>query len=369
MSRKRKKFMITLVLILVILSFGGYLFMQQPQFGKNPSGSHLDRIKQSPNYKNGAFQNQHLTPDLAEGISYFDILKAYFSKVSEKEPLKALPSIKTDLKNIKSDQPVVVWFGHSSYFLHIDGKNILVDPVFSGHASPVSFFGANYQGSNVYTLDDFPALDLLIITHDHYDHLDYETVKNLQPKVKKVITSLGVSSHLIRWGYIPSQITEFDWWESTDIDNTFKITAAPARHFSGRGFKRMQTLWASFVIQTPQNKIYVGGDSGYDTHFKEIGEKFGPFDLAILECGQYHPYWKYIHMMPEETVQAAVDLKAKVLLPVHWSKFTLALHPWHEPIKRLVAKAHALNQNIVTPMIGEKVELEKNLPLKEWWVY
>jgi L-ascorbate metabolism protein UlaG (beta-lactamase superfamily) len=131
----------------------------------------------------------------------------------------------------------------------------------------------------------------------------------------------------------------------------------------------MQTLWASFVIQTPQNKVYVGGDSGYDTHFKEIGEKFGPFDLAILECGQYHPYWKYIHMMPEETVQAAVDLKAKVLLPVHWSKFTLALHPWHEPIKRLVAKAHALNQNIVTPMIGEKVELEKNLPLKEWWVY
>lgn len=367
MFRKFRKTMFVLVGILVALSLAVFLFMQQPQFGQNPSGKRLERIKKSPNYQNGAFQNLNLTPELAEGATYWDILKAYIPKVENQEPSRPLPSVKTDLKNIQSDNPVIVWFGHSSYFMRIEGKNILVDPVFSGHASPVSFFGSNYAGSNVYSVDDFPELDLLIISHDHYDHLDYETVKKLQPKVKKVITSLGVGSHLERWGYNEAQITELDWWEKTSLDSTFALTAAPARHFSGRGFKRMQTLWSSFILKTPNYNIYLGGDSGYDTHFKEIGEKYGPFDLAILECGQYNEFWKYIHLMPEETAQVAVELKAKVLLPVHWSKFTLGLHSWTDPIERVVKKARELNQAIATPMIGEKVEINGTYPTKEWW--
>lgn len=367
MFRKIKKTMIILFITLIVLSLGGYLFMQQPQFGRNPSGKSLERIQKSPHYQNGAFKNQHFTPDLAEGVTYWDILKAYIPKVENKEPSQPLPSIKTDLKNIQSDEPVVVWFGHSSYFMRIEGKNVLVDPVFSGHASPVSFFGANYAGSNVYSFDDFPELDLLIISHDHYDHLDYETVKNLRPKVKKVITSLGVGSHLVHWGYDEAQITELDWWEKTTVDSTLNITAAPARHFSGRGFKRGQTFWSSFILKTPHHNIYVGGDSGYDTHFKEIGEKYGPFDLAILECGQYNEFWKYIHFMPEETAQAAVELKAKLLLPVHWSKFTLGLHPWTEPIERVLKKSKELNLAITTPMIGEKLEIGNTIPVKEWW--
>jgi L-ascorbate metabolism protein UlaG (beta-lactamase superfamily) len=367
MFRKLKKTMFVLVGILVALSLAVFLFMQQPQFGQNPSGKRLERIQKSPHYQKEAFQNLNLTPELAEGATYWDLIKAYIPKVENQEPSRPLPSVKTDLKNIQSDKPIVVWFGHSSYFMRIEGKNILVDPVFSGHASPVSFFGKNYAGSNVYSVDDFPELDLLVISHDHYDHLDYETIKKLQPKVKKVITSLGVGSHLERWGYNEAQITELDWWEKTSLDSTFALTAAPARHFSGRGFKRMQTLWSSFILKTPNYNIYLGGDSGYDTHFKEIGEKYGPFDLAILECGQYNEFWKYIHLMPEETAQVAVELKAKVLLPVHWGKFTLGLHSWTDPIERVVKKAKELNQAITTPMIGEKVEINGTYPTKEWW--
>lgn len=367
MSRKFKKTMMTTLLILAALALGGYFYMQQPQFGRNPEGAHLEKIKKSSHYKEKGFQNQHLTPDLAEGTTYWDILKAYFVKVENKEPNQPLPSVKTDLKNLPNDAPSVVWFGHSSYFLKVEGKTILVDPVFSGNASPVSFFGSNYGGSNIYSLDDFPPIDLLIISHDHYDHLDYPTVKALQPKVKQVVTSLGVGSHLQHWGYSPSQINELDWWENTTVADSLEITAAPARHFSGRGFKRAQTFWSSFILKTPQYNLYLGGDSGYDTHFKEIGEKYGPFDLAILECGQYNHMWKYIHMMPEEVAQAAVELKAKTLLPVHWAKFTLGLHPWMEPIERVTKKAQALNVPVTTPMIGEVVQINRHYPNKAWW--
>lgn len=367
MLRILKKMLIYLLVTIVVLVVATLLFMQLPQFGKTPTGKRLERILKSPNYREGKFQNQHFTPDLAEGTTYIDILKAYLQTVPEKEPTQKLPSVKTDLKNIKSDKPVIVWFGHSSYLLQIDGKKILVDPVFSGNASPVSFFGKNYDGTNEYNVDDFPELDLLIITHDHYDHLDYETVKKLETKVKKVITSLGTGEHLEYWGYNPNKIVELDWWESTKLDDSTSITSTPARHFSGRGFKRNQSFWSSFVFKTPNYQIYLGGDSGYDSHFKEINARFGEFDLAILECGQYNDMWKYIHFKPEEVVQAAKDLNTKLLLPVHWSKFTLGLHPWKEPIERVTKEAEIQKMPITTPMIGEKMILGENQPTKRWW--
>ncbi|GAB2767215.1 MBL fold metallo-hydrolase [Rhabdobacter roseus] len=352
----------TLLLSLILI-----LFMQQKQFGKNPTGTRLERVQQSPNYRDGAFQNQSPTPDLAEGVTYWHILRQYFKKVEGKEPLDTLPSVKTDLKVPLAEAPTLVWFGHSSYFIRLGGKTILVDPVLSGYASPVSFFGKNYLGSNVYSVDDFPEIDVLIITHDHYDHLDYQTVLKLKSKVKKVVTSLGVGAHLVHWGYDEALISELDWYEEVAVDSTLKLTAAPARHFSGRSLKRNQTLWSSFMLQTPEHKIYLGGDSGYDKHFKELGQQYGPFDLAVLECGQYNAYWKYIHMMPEETAQAALDLRAKVLMPVHWSKFTLALHPWNEPIERVTKQAQTLGLPITTPKIGEAVILGEKYPAEKWW--
>lgn len=341
--------------------------MQQKVFGADPKGARLERILRSPNYKNGSFQNLSFTPVMAEGANMGKVLKAYMKKVLDKEPLEDLPSVRTDLKHLPDSVPVIVWFGHSSYLVRTNGKNILVDPVLSGNASPVTFFGSNYKGSNIYSADDLPELDAVLITHDHYDHLDYKTILKLIPKTRHFYTSLGVGAHLEYWGVAPGRITELDWWEQAEIDSGFTFTAAPARHFSGRKFARGKTLWASYILQTPTHRLYLGGDSGYDTHFKEIGRKYGPFDIAVLECGQYNAYWQAIHMMPEETVQAASDLGAKVLMPVHNSKFSLALHPWKEPLERVSREAEAKGITVTTPMIGEPVLVGSLHPARKWW--
>lgn len=366
---KTKKRMIIFIAILLSLTTGSYLFLEQKQFGQLPTGSRLERIKKSPNYRDGAFQNQHFTPDLAEGTSYWDILKAYLSKPKNTEPPHSLPFVKTNLMSLDSTKTQIIWFGHSSYFIKTNGLTILVDPVFSGNASPVSFFGKNFKGSNEYKVSDFPNIDMVIITHDHYDHMDYKTILELKNKTKHFYTSLGAGAHLNLWGIDNSKITEFDWWETVNITANIKLTAAPGRHFSGRKFKRNQSLWASYILQTPTEKIFLGGDSGFDTHFKEIGEKYGPFDLALLECGQYNKMWGYIHMMPDEVVQASIDLKTKVLMPVHWSKFTLALHPWNEPIKKVTTKAKQMNMPVTTPVIGQIVTVNETYPDSIWWEF
>lgn len=337
-------------------------------FGSNPSGKDLDKIVASANYKQNTFQNLSKTIPLLEGTSYLKLTWQFFNKPKNTAPGSPLPSVKTGLKQVAPEKPEIIWFGHSSYFIRVNGRNILVDPVLCGYASPFSFTGKSFKGSEVYTADDLPDIDLLILTHDHYDHLDYTTVVKLKDKVKTICTSLGVGSHLRYWGVDPAIITEFDWWDSKQVFDNIHLTAAPARHFSGRSFTRNKTLWSSFVLRSAGYNIYIGGDSGYDSHFKTIGEKFGPFDIAMLETGQYGTAWPYIHMKPEEAVQACIDLQAKVLLPVHWGKFALALHTWDEPIKRVIAKASELNVKVVTPMIGEPVILNSSLPDKPWWL-
>lgn len=338
-------------------------------FGKLPSGDRLGRIKASPNYRNGSFQNLTPTQMLAEGASYPKMLINFFSKGIDREPVDVLPSVKTDLKSLPNDKTTIVWFGHSSYFIKLNGKNILIDPVFSERASPFQFIGKKaYAIETPYSLTDFPdTLDLVILTHDHYDHLDYHTMLKLHPQVKQFYTSLGVGSHLEYWGVNGSKISEFDWWESKTFESGIDVIAAPSRHFSGRGLTRNQTLWSSFILKTDSIKIYVGGDSGYDPAFAAIGNQYGPFDLALLECGQYNTMWPNIHMMPEEVAHAAVDLKAKVFMPVHWAKFTLALHTWKDPIERTTAAAERLGISITTPMIGEPVVIGGELPKKRWW--
>ncbi len=344
-----------------------FLFLQRKIFGINPSGERLLRIEKSANYVNGSFQNLVPTEIILKEASFIKMMFQFFNKSASTAPPKILPSVKTDLINLKLIEPTIIWFGHSSYFIKSKQYNILVDPVFSGHASPVSFIGKAFEGSNNYSTEDLPNIDILIITHDHYDHLDYETVTKLIPKVKKIFTPLGVGAHLEYWGFKNEIITELDWWEIKNISNNVDIAATPARHFSGRKFKRGKTLWASFVLKIEGYNLFLGGDSGYGNHFKEIGEKFGPFDLVLLECGQYGDKWPFIHMLPEQTVEAAIDLKAKTLLPVHWGKFILSTHDWNEPIKRAVNAAIKKNINIVVPMIGEAVVLNTDHPLNNWW--
>jgi L-ascorbate metabolism protein UlaG (beta-lactamase superfamily) len=361
--------MLLLLIILISLILSIVFFMRQEKFGKAPVGARLEIIKKSPNYKNGQFQNLNNTPALTEGVTYTAVLKEFlFTKKERKVPTHALPAIKTDLKNLDKDKDVLIWFGHSSYFMQIDGRKILVDPVLNGTASPVSFTTKAFIGTHIYTASDMPEIDILFITHDHWDHLDYLAVKQLKPKIKKIVCSLGVGQHLEHWKFDPAIIHELDWYDKASPCEGFVTFATPARHFSGRSFKRNQSLWNSYVLITPTAKIFIGGDSGYDTHFSEIGKKFGPFDLAILENGQYDKSWKYIHMMPEEVLQAAVDLGAERLIPVHSSKFSLSNHAWDDPLERISRHKHQFNLTLVTPVIGEPVLLKnKNQVFTEWW--
>lgn len=370
MKKRFKQIMIIFLSVVLLLAFALYIFMQQDQFGKLPTGKRLERIKKSPNFRDGAFQNQHHTPDLSEDATYFSVLKEFlFTKKERLKPVDSIPSTKTDLLSLQKDANILVWFGHSSYFMQIDGKTILVDPVFSGAASPISFTTPSFKGTDVYDVEDFPTIDYLFISHDHWDHLDYSTILKLKSKVKTVITGLGTGEHFESWGFDTNTIIEEDWNTKIKLDSGFTVHTTPARHFSGRGFKRNQALWTSFVLQTPTIKIYIGGDSGYDTHFAEIGKQHGPFDLAILENGQYDKSWKYIHMMPEEVVQAAQELGASRLFPVHSSKFTLGNHPWDEPLKRVSVAAEAVKLSLVTPMIGEKVNLKDTMQVfSAWWL-
>lgn len=324
-----------------------------------------DHIESSPNYSEGAFRNLSHTSVMAADVSYFKVLRELLNRPSGVRPSKLLPSIKTDLRALQSDVPVVVWFGHSSYLIHCRGINILVDPVFSGYASPVPFMVKAFGGSDVYQVRDLPEIDYVIITHDHYDHLDKETIKKLSPR--GFYTSLGVGRWLEKFSLPGSRIDEMDWWQTLIVSEDIQLTATPARHFSGRGIKRGGSLWSSFVLEIFGYRLYLGGDSGYGEHFKAIGAQCGPFDLAILECGQYNTSWPMIHMMPEEAVQASKDLKAKVFMPVHWAKFALANHLWNEPAMRALKASTEAGVMITTPLIGEPIIVGEHYPSQIWW--
>jgi len=363
--------MYTLLIILIITGIAILLvmgYLRQPMFGKKPTGERLQKINNSPNFSNGKFQNLSITPDLTEGVSYYAVLKEFlFEKNKRSKPTGVFPTGKVDLLSISREEEVLVWFGHSSYFIQTSGKRFLVDPVLNGSASPVKATTLSFKGTDIYTSADIPEVDYLLISHDHWDHLDYKTIMQLKPRISKVICGLGTGQHFEHWGFQSSQLIEKDWYDEVILGDGFVVNITPARHFSGRTLTRNTALWVSFVLTTPGIKLFLGGDSGYDTHFAAIGEQFGPFDLAILECGQYDKSWKYIHMMPDEIVKAAKDLRATFLMPVHWGKFVLANHAWDEPILQVSSFAKAANQSLVTPMIGEAVNLNNLTGFKAWW--
>ncbi|NQD72084.1 MBL fold metallo-hydrolase [Sphingobacterium shayense] len=355
-----------LFVLLGLLIIGTIIYLQHDRFGGTPSNDRLERMKNAATYRNGAFQNLEETPMVPEGVSTLEMLQGFFfNKDKRNVPKDTIPVMQTNLKNLPIDSNLYIWFGHSSYFLQMDGNRILVDPVFSKYATPVRISVRAFDYQYEYTAEDMPNIDILVITHDHWDHLDYNTFKKLQHKVKHIVTGLGVGSHLEKWGFPAANITELYWGESADV-NELKFTSTPARHFSGRAFTRNTTLWSSFVLKGTKN-IFLGGDSGYGKHFRDIGAEYGPFDFAILENGQYNEMWKYIHMMPEEVVLVAKELQARYTIPVHSGKFPLANHAWDEPLIRVSKAAKENNVPIITPKVGQVVNFG-DIPInEEWW--
>lgn len=346
-----------LLAVLAVICIIVFFFINQPSFGRLPQGERLARVKRSPNYRDGQFHNLHHTLMMTSDKGRFEtMLEFLFRRTKGLRPEDAVPVVKTDLHGLERDKDLLVWFGHSSYFLQSGGKRFLVDPVFC-MASPVSFVNKPFEGTDVYKPEDMPDIDYLVITHDHWDHLDYETVKSLKSRVGKVVCALGVGEHLEYWGYDKDRLVELDWFEDAPLDSGFSVHCLPTRHFSGRGLKANQSLWASFLIETPSQKIYVAGDGGYDDHFREIGRRFPGIDLAILENGQYNEDWKYIHLMPSNMAKAAKDLRAKRIMTVHHSKYALAKHPWDEPLRNERKMLRQDLLNMVIPVIGEVVPL------------
>jgi L-ascorbate metabolism protein UlaG (beta-lactamase superfamily) len=363
--------MLITLTILGSATLGTLLFLRHPRFGKGPTGPRLETMKKSRYYANGKFQNLSHTPDFTEGYSFWQVMsKFFFEKAPRRRPATTIPSVKTDLRALPLHEDLLVWFGHSSYYLQVHGKRMLVDPVFSGNASPLPGTNKSFPGSDQYSTDDLPDIDYLFLTHDHYDHADYETLVRIRDRCGRVFCGLGVGAHLEHWGFPPDRIIEKDWYETFSPDPGVTIHTVPTRHFSGRGFKRNTTLWLSFVLKTPDLNIYIGGDSGYDGHFRDIGERYGPFDLAILDNGQYNLMWQAIHMLPEEVLKAARDLGTKRLMPVHSAKFAMAKHPWDEPLRLITELNNQSDQPLplVTPIIGEPVYLKNDRQVfRAWW--
>lgn len=365
-------FKVIVIFLIAIVIIGIIFFKKFSQFGNIPGSKKIDEWREFKNYdfKKKEFINRipSVIEDMKKQSNIMESLKEWLKKDKDRRPQNELPNVKSDLVDFlkRGTKLKVIWLGHSSLLINIKDKIILVDPVLTKSASPFDFMIQRFQKTPL-ELSELPSIDYIIITHDHYDHLDMESVKFFKGKKTKFIIPLGVDSHLESWGISPNNIITKNWWESFYLDE-LHFVCTPAQHFSGRdGLNNSKTLWASWVIQTKEISIYLSGDSGYDIHFKKIGNKYGPFDLVFLENGQYNKNWSSVHMFPNETVQASIDLKAKAIYPIHWGMFELALHKWDEPIIELYKFAKNRNVNLITPKLGEIYDVETFIKSEQWW--
>lgn len=353
---------------IAVLAAAVIIFLHSPSFGRLPSGDRLRIIEASANYANGTFQNQIPTSTMNKEHGYLSgIFEMLFGADKRAVPEAIIPTAKTKLSLLPRDEDFVIWMGHSSLYIQLDGLKILVDPVFNSYASPVPFVNRLFKGTDIYSVEDMPEIDILLITHDHWDHLDYATVTALKPKVKQVVCPLGVGAHFERWNYDLKIIKETNWDTSTLL-NTLTIHTLPARHFSGRSLVGNKALWASYLLQTHGCTIYLSGDTGYGPHFSEIGERFGEVDLAVMENGQYNARrWPAIHMLPEQVITAAEELHSKKVLPIHAGKFSISMHAWDEPYEAVYELSQNTGIQLLTPMIGQPVYMNREQNFSQWW--
>ena len=360
--------MISLIGVAVLAVCASLFLGCASQFGARAKGDSLRKVKSSPHYLDGKFFNLEETEVMKKGSSFTGNAVKWIKGTENAVPRNVLPSEKFDKNKFLEGNGEIglVWFGHSTALINIDGYIVLTDPVFSKNPSPVYFGNKAFDYAVETAVDDLPDIDTVIISHDHYDHLDMATIKKLKDRTRLFLVPLGVAAHLARWGIPGERIVELDWWQDFSPKASVRFTAAPARHFSGRGlFSRNETLWCSWVVEAGGRKVFFSGDSGYGKHFKQIAERFGPFDLAMLECGQYNENWPFIHMNPEETLRAFDDLRGKVLLPVHWGKFKLSLHTWTDPVERI--NAGMGKRAVLTPMVGSLV-CAGAASSSRWWL-
>ena len=374
MSKLKRRIMVLfLILSSSIVSLFGisYAVLHSPSFGALPSGERKERILRSPNYSDGRFQNHYPMPPSLQRPSLGDRVKILwrflFDRPKDVRPTDSIPVVRHDLKKLDRTEDLIVWFGHSGYLLQMDGVRYLIDPVFI-EGAPFGIMNAFFRGTKVFDVADLPEIDYLIITHDHWDHLDYHVAKELQNRVRKVYTGLGVGAHLERWGYRPDQIVELDWDESTPTAEGGRVHCLPTQHFSGRGLTSAQSLWASFVLQGTKHSVYVGGDGGFSLHYAAIGKQFPQLDLAILENGQYSEQWSGIHMLPEHLGETMHALGAKRILTVHHAKFALSMHPWKEPLEHAKRLRDEEGLPILMPRIGQIVRYtDSTFTTDDWW--
>lgn len=364
-----------LIGIIIGLSIGAFFFMKYfPSFGAKAPKKGTTAFKESDHYKDNQFfysitdiEKKTKKPYKALSNALWFIKNKIFRN-PRLRPEGDLPFKKYEFRDLDSNVTSVTWFGHSSLLLEISGKRLLLDPMFGKIPSPVPYFGTRRFNQAPIDVEKIPSIDAVIFSHDHYDHLDYWTIKRIKDKVNHFFVPLGVAGHLERWNIPKNKITEIDWWNEVNFEG-INLVCTPTKHFSGRSFANHTSLSCSWVIYNKKKKIFFSGDGDYEKHFKEIGEKYGPFDLTLMECGQYDIRWPNIHMFPEQSVQAHIDLKGKVMIPIHWATFALAFHDWDDSINRVIKEGEKKNIQISTPFIGERVILNDNAeyPSKKWW--
>lgn len=361
---KKKKMILILIAILGILLISVTIYLNtSPQMGGR-AGEY-----NSPNFEEGRFKNLVPTSVYSEDRSIIkSVFEYFFSRSKEAYPSSTIDNLKIDLKPFENINDVnLTWLGHSTVLINTQDLVILTDPVLRDKSLPPLSMGPKpFPYSTNYKLEDLPKVDVVLISHDHYDHLDMETVKKL--KDSSFYVPLGVKSHLLKWGIDEKNIKELDWYQEDNYSDNLGLVLTPARHFSGRSlFDRNKTLWGSWVIKLRDKSLYFGGDSGYFDEFKKIGEKYGPFDIAMLDVGQYNLAWQPIHLLPEEAVQVSIDLNSKILLPIHNSKYSLSLHSWYEPLERVTKEGQKKGVVVSTPKIGETFLLGVDILQQKWW--
>lgn len=360
-----------LSLILIVVIIGALFLNLSPQFGGEATDEQKVSYASTGHYTDGIFTNEEEIIMQTDCHSISKMIGEVFEPDPRIAPKTNIEVVSFDLNTIGNTPDSscrITWLGHSSFLIEMEEKVILLDPVFGQYAAPHSLLGRKrYNSEMPFALEQLKKVDAVIISHDHYDHLDYPSIKTLISKTEHFFVPLGVDNHLRAWGANEAQMHALDWWEESEL-GAINIALTPSRHMSGRAMgDQSATLWGSWVLTGPHQNLFFSGDGGYGKHFKAIGEEYGPFDIGLMECGQYNKLWANVHMMPEETPQAGLDVQAKLIIPIHWGSFTLAAHSWTDPVERVTKAAQALGLPVATPQIGESVIVPGAWPEGRWW--